>query len=144
MYTLVFSTGQLPNNCFRASWMTSSFRTLVPSISLPTTTLKYFPIPQNTLESGTGVVYENGWQDPRSYGGDRGHEGCDIMGDNQPAGFYPVVSITDGVIEKTGWLEQGGWRIGVRAPKGLYLYYAHLYGYARDWKEGDWVAAGTL
>lgn len=121
-----------------------AFQKLVNAYETVLSDLKYFPIPQNTLESGTGVVYENGWQDPRSYGGDRGHEGCDIMGDNQPAGFYPVVSITDGVIEKTGWLEQGGWRIGVRAPKGLYLYYAHLYGYARDWKEGDWVAAGTL
>ena len=38
----------------------------------------------------------------------------------------------------------GGWRIGVRAPGGAYLYYAHLYSYAGDFKEGDRVKAGEL
>ena len=52
--------------------------------------------------------------------------------------------MTDGVIEKIGWLEMGGWRIGVRAPGGAYLYYAHLYDYAGDFKEGDRVKAGEL
>ncbi len=61
-----------------------------------------------------------------------------------PPGYYPVVSMTDGVIEKIGWLEMGGWRIGVRAPGGAYLYYAHLYSYAGDFKEGDRVKAGEL
>ena len=52
--------------------------------------------------------------------------------------------MTDGIIEKIGWLEMGGWRIGVRAPGGAYLYYAHLYSYAGDFKEGDRVKAGEL
>ncbi len=43
-----------------------------------------------------------------------------------------------------GWLEQGGWRVGVRAPGALYLYYAHLYDYAKDFQEGDEVKAGEL
>ena len=74
----------------------------------------------------------------------RRHEGCDIIGSERPRGFYPVVSMSDGVIEKIGWLEMGGWRIGIRAPKGAYLYYAHLYGYASDLKEGERVRAGQL
>nr|WP_330398707.1 M23 family metallopeptidase [Lacrimispora celerecrescens] len=106
--------------------------------------LKFFPIPLS-LESGSpDISYQNGWMDNRTYGGDRGHEGCDIMGEEQPRGHYPVVSISDGVVEKVGWLEKGGWRIGIRTPKGAYLYYAHLYGYSRQWKEGDEVTAGEL
>ena len=82
--------------------------------------------------------------DPRTYGGKRGHEGCDIMGNACPRGFYPVVSISDGTVEHVGWLNQGGWRIGIRTPSGLYLYYAHLYEYSRQWQEGDQVSAGQL
>ena len=77
-------------------------------------------------------------------GGGRGHEGCDIMGEKMPRGFYPVVSMSSGVVEKVGWLELGGWRIGIRSPGGAYLYYAHLYGYSRNWQEGDPVRAGDL
>ncbi len=106
--------------------------------------LRYFPIPLSTRAGTPPVTYENGWKDPRSYGGDRHHEGCDIMGMEKPRGFYPVVSMSDGVIEKIGWLEQGGWRIGIRTPSGLYLYYAHLYDYSRDFQSGEKVQAGEL
>lgn len=126
--------------------------------------LKYFPIPESQNKDTPEVVFEDGWMDGRGYvsggdGGGRGdsqaggsqqnspkrrHEGCDIMGSKMPSGYYPVVSMTDGVIEKIGWLEMGGWRIGVRAPGGAYLYYAHLYDYAGDFKEGDRVKAGEL
>ena len=40
--------------------------------------------------------------------------------------FYPVRSMTDGVVEKIGWLTLGGWRIGIRSFRGRYFYYAHL------------------
>ena len=106
--------------------------------------LRYFPIPKSSRPETPDVTYEDTWMDKRSYGGERGHEGCDIMGMERGRGFYPVVSMTDGVVEKVGWLEQGGWRVGVRAPSGLYLYYAHLYDYARQWQEGDAVRAGEL
>lgn len=106
--------------------------------------LKYFPIPLNTDPACPEVTYENGWMDTRTYGGERGHEGCDIMGSQRERGYYPVVSMSDGVVEKVGWLEKGGWRIGIRAPHEAYLYYAHLYGYSREWKEGDEVKAGEL
>ena len=98
-------------------------------------------------ESGQegGGQTDNGQEDSgRQNSPKRRHEGCDIMGAKMPPGYYPVVSMTDGVIEKIGWLEMGGWRIGVRAPGGAYLYYAHLYDYAGDLKEGDRVKAGEL
>lgn len=106
--------------------------------------LIYFPIPSSTNPDTPDITYENGWMDTRTYGGERGHEGCDIMGNQRPRGFYPVVSISDGTVEKVGWLEKGGWRIGIRTPAGLYLYYAHLYDYSRNWQEGDPVKAGEL
>ena len=106
--------------------------------------LKFFPIPENTNAASPPVTFENVWMDKRTYGGERGHEGCDIMGTERPRGYYPVVSMSDGVVEKVGWLEKGGWRIGIRAPGGAYLYYAHLYGYSRQWQEGDAVKAGEL
>lgn len=106
--------------------------------------LEYFPIPKSSRPETPDVSYENGWQDKRTYGGDRGHEGCDIMGNGRERGFYPVVSISDGVVEKMGWLEQGGWRIGIRTESGVYLYYAHLYQYADGLAEGMQVRAGDL
>lgn len=106
--------------------------------------LKYFPIPQNSDKQSPQPEFENGWMDARTYGGERGHEGCDIMGNKKERGYYPVVSISDGVVEKVGWLEKGGWRIGIRAPGGAYLYYAHLYQYSSPWKVGDEIKAGDL
>lgn len=106
--------------------------------------MKYFPVPSNTDPASPQVTYGNGWMDTRSYGGERGHEGSDIMGNEKERGYYPIVSMSDGVVEKVGWLEKGGWRIGIRAPHGTYIYYAHLYQYSQQWKEGDEVKAGEL
>lgn len=103
-----------------------------------------FPVPVSTRKETPFVTYADSYGSPRSYGGERSHEGCDIMGNARPRGFYPVLSMTGGVIEQVGWLEKGGWRIGVRAPAGAYFYYAHLYRYATEWKVGDVVFPGTL
>ena len=51
--------------------------------------------------------------------------------------------MTDGVVRHKGWLEQGGWRLGIVAPGGTYFYYAHMDSYA-DIEEGDTVRAGDL
>lgn len=106
--------------------------------------LKCFPIPDCRQLEIPDIEYENGWMDERSYGGEHGHEGCDLMAEKMPAGFYPVVSMTDGVVEKMGWLPKGGYRIGIRAAGGAYVYYAHLDRYADMLEEGDTVFAGEL
>ena len=103
-----------------------------------------FPVPRSMDPDTPWITYENDFGDERTYGGSRTHEGTDILGGQMPPGFYPVFSMTGGVIEKAGWLELGGWRIGIRAPSGAYLYYAHLYNYSQDWAEGDEVQPGTL
>ena len=58
-------------------------------------------------------------------------------------GVYPVASMTDGVITNLGWLDAGGYRIGVTGDSGIYYYYAHLDSYA-DLKAGERVKAGDL
>jgi len=96
---------------------------------------KIFPIP-----AGEEYSYENGYGDERTYGGERSHEGIDIMAEKG----VPVVSVCDGTIEKTGWNELGGWRIGIRGKDGIYYYYAHLSRYEGEPKEGDKVRKGQV
>lgn len=105
--------------------------------------VKYFPVPESTIDKNLQVTFSNGWMSERTYGGKRGHEGTDIMASQNTAGLYPIVSMTDGVVTKKGWLEKGGYRIGVEAPSGAYFYYAHLDSYA-ELEIGDAVKAGDL
>lgn len=90
------------------------------------------------------VSYEDSWMAKRTYGGERGHEGTDLMPPVDQSGFYPVFSVTAGVVEKMGWLEKGGYRVGIRSPHGGYFYYAHLSEYEEGLCEGDEVEAGQL
>lgn len=102
-----------------------------------------FPVPEQAGSRKTGVSFENSWMFGRSYKGERRHEGTDLMPSANERGVIPVVSMTDGVVEHMGWLELGGWRIGIRAPGGAYFYYAHLDSYA-ELREGDIVEAGDF
>lgn len=97
-----------------------------------------FPVQEN------GIVYENSWMFERSYGGLRGHEGTDLMPPENLPGHFKVVSMTEGTVEKIGWLEKGGYRIGIRSPRGGYYYYAHLDSYAQEFVPGQSVEAGEL
>ncbi len=100
--------------------------------------LECFPV------AATAVFYEDSWLAPRGSRGDRRHEGCDLFGEKDAPGIYPVVSITRGKVEQIGWLPLGGYRIGIRSPSGGYFYYAHLDSYGREFQEGDSVKAGQL
>ena len=105
--------------------------------------LKCFPVGYDGTYGET-VSYENSWNLARNYGGNRRHEGVDLMTSNNKPGYFPAVSICDGTIEKMGWLELGGYRIGIRSPSGAYFYYAHLAEYAKDFQIGETVSAGTF
>lgn len=106
--------------------------------------LERFPVGITALNEDAGVTFADSWMQSRTFGGDRGHEGCDIMATVNVRGIYPIYSMTDGVIENIGWLRLGGYRIGVRSPSGAYFYYAHLAEYAKDFEIGETVKAGTL
>ena len=100
--------------------------------------LEYFPV------ADTAVFFEDSWMTPRSYGGERRHEGTDIFASRNISDYYPIISITDGTIEQKGWLPLGGYRIGIRSESGAYFYYAHLASYEPDLTVGDTVSAGDI
>lgn len=106
--------------------------------------LVYFPVPASSLDADKQVAFEDSWMQSRTYGGNRGHEGTDIMASVNSRGVYPIISVSDGVVEKMGWLPKGGYRIGVRSEHGAYFYYAHLSDYAEGLNVGDRVRAGDL
>lgn len=106
--------------------------------------LQIFPIPESILHPKYTVSYEDSWMTARSFGGERGHEGTDLMLSPDRRGIFPVLSMTDGVVEKQGWLPQGGYRLGIRSDRGIYYYYAHLYDYAEGIEEGTIVVSGQL
>lgn len=105
--------------------------------------IKEFPVDLNLLDQNQ-VNYIDSWNYLRSYGGKRKHEGTDIMSSDNIPGVIKVLSMTDGTVEKMGWLEMGGYRIGIRGDKGAYFYYAHLFSYATELKIGDRVKAGDF
>lgn len=106
--------------------------------------MQIFPVGEITNMPSAGYSYVDSWQFARTYGGDRVHEGCDIMADINKRGIYPIYSATDGVVENIGWLKLGGYRIGIRSSSGAYYYYAHLSEYAKDFLPGEEITAGTL
>ncbi len=105
--------------------------------------LKYFPLISEPGNAET-CHYENSWGNSRTYGGNRRHEGTDLMTTENQRGIYPVISMTDGTLEQLGWLKLGGWRVGIRSASGVYYYYAHLESYAQDLTEGMSVKAGQF
>lgn len=103
---------------------------------------KVFPVAYS--DKNPFVSYDNSWNFSRSYGGNRVHEGTDIMGKINKRGYYPLVACCDGTIEQIGWLELGGYRLGIRSEHGVYAYYAHMYAYEEGIKEGTKVKRGQL
>lgn len=104
--------------------------------------LVYFPLPLSLDEESLTWSFTDTWNQSRTYGGDRHHEGTDIITAVNEPGVYPVISMSDGTIENMGWLQLGGWRIGIRTDRGVYLYYAHLESYMPGLKEGQKISAG--
>ena len=100
--------------------------------------VRYFPV------ASREIFFENSWMAKRSYGGSRFHEGCDLFGKITESAYYPIISMTDGVVEKTGWLPLGGYRIGIRTDTGGYFYYAHLASYEKNFYPGEIVKAGDI
>ena len=71
-------------------------------------------------------------------------EHTDICADINKDGLYPVVSVCDGTVTNVGWLELGGYRIGITSANKIYYYYAHLDSYAKAYKAGDIIHKGEL
>ncbi|MDQ1909065.1 LysM peptidoglycan-binding domain-containing protein [Paenibacillus sp. GD4] len=95
---------------------------------------------QFPLRSSTYEPFTDTWAESRSYGGDRTHEGTDILA----AEGTPIYSATDGVVINYGWNTLGGWRLTVRTSEGYILYYAHMSKYAQGMSKGATVTKGQL
>ena len=80
----------------------------------------YYPIPESSVDKLLKTSFSNSWMTERTFGGKRGHEGTDIMASQNKRGLYPVLSMTDGVITNLGWLEKGGYRVGITSKSGTY------------------------
>lgn len=68
------------------------------------------------------------------------HEGIDIFTEEHA----PIVSMTEGQIERVGWTFYSGWRVGVRGTDGKYYFYAHLSSFASGLAAGQSVSSGQL
>lgn len=95
----------------------------------------FFPLPKGQYSKLVDT-----WGASRTYGGNRTHEGNDIMAKKG----VPIYSATDGTITQKGWLELGGWRLSIKSPDGYFLYYAHLNQYAIGIEKGGTVKRGQL
>lgn len=123
-------------------WLYPQVKTSVDNYESIYDEMIYFPVSTYVMEDN--LSFENSFNAARAYKGNRKHEGCDIMSNNNISNYYPIISVSDGVVEKIGWLELGGNRVGIRSDSGVYYYYAHLSSYALDINEGDKVVAGQL
>lgn len=93
------------------------------------------------LLDGTYKKFGNTYGDGRSYGGNRKHEGNDILAEKGT----PLFSATDGVIVEKGWNEFGGWRLNIQVEgTETVLYYAHLADYVHGLEVGDKVEKGQM
>lgn len=88
------------------------------------------------------ISYGDTWGAGRSYGGERKHEGTDLMA---PEGT-PILSVSNGKIISKGWNTLGGWRLTIQDeeyPQMIY-YYAHLSRYSEGLEKGDRVKKGEV
>ena len=120
------------------------FYAIADKITAMWTDAEHFPVGKIDNYPDATVAFTNSWKQSRTFGGDRFHEGCDLMPSIDQRGIYPIYSVSDGVVEKIGWLRLGGYRIGIRSEHGVYFYYAHLSDYAKEFSIGEPVKAGTL
>ena len=64
--------------------------------------MRCFPV-----EEKDACEFQDGYGDGRTYGGKRTHEGIDVMSRSGKRGELTVQSVSEGVVEKVGWLPTG-------------------------------------
>lgn len=133
----------LPGFFYKSSILRPKYKEYMKLYQTVLQDIECFPVAQDIM-GGETTSFDDSWGGARTYGGNRRHEGTDIMTSNNVRGYFPIVSMTDGVVEKKGWLPQGGYRLGIRCASGAYFYYAHLHSYADGIEEGVTVKHGEL
>lgn len=131
------------NQIYKKMTKSKGFNEYYESMSSILADIRYFPVAYDNEESYK-FAFEDSFGSARSYNGDYSHEGTDIMAGTNISGIYPIISVSDGVVENVGWLPKGGYRIGVRGENGAYFYYAHLDEDGITVKTGDRVSYGKI
>jgi murein DD-endopeptidase MepM/ murein hydrolase activator NlpD len=107
--------------------------------------MKKFPIAWDYNASETAqYTYTDTWGSSRTYGGDRVHQGTDLLDKENERGRLSVVSMTDGTVADAGWNTLGGLSVGIRSKSETYYYYAHMDSIASGIKPGTRVKAGQV
>lgn len=132
----------LEREIFEGDSLKDEFSVYMDTVDLIFSELRCFPVVME--ENQYPVTYQDTWGTERTYGGKRLHEGCDLLAVSNERGKYKVCSMTDGTVKNIGWLEQGGWRIGIESDSGIYYYYAHLDSYEKAFEKGERIAAGQI
>ena len=118
---------------------TASYETMFGNIL---SEMRVFPIPQDF--GPDTYVFSDSWGSSRLYGGERVHEGTDILDRENIRGKLPVISMTDGKVRDCGWNDLGGFSVGITTENGTYYYYAHLDHFAAGMSPDITVKAGQL
>lgn len=95
----------------------------------------YHPYP-----AGIDYTHYNDYGADRSFGGERSHQGNDMMAQRGT----PIIAVASGYIEHIGWNTLGGQIIGIRDEHNRYWYYAHMEKYESGMKKGKTIEAGDI
>ncbi len=93
---------------YAIKYQPDAFRKVQKNVRAVWKDLKRFPVGAVSGRPEATVSFADSWMQSRTFGGERGHEGTDIMASVNERGLYPVYSMTDGVVENIGWLRLGG------------------------------------
>ena len=96
----------------------------------------YFPIPYGYGEYMYGDSFKGTW-DEKSFG-------CDIFDRENIRGRLPVVSMTDGIVEKSGYSGTDGYYVTVRSLSGGEYYYSRFEKLADGLSDGIDIKAGSV
>lgn len=112
-----------------------SYRWMVPSL----TEGYVFPFHPSDRRH---ISYSDTWGAKRTYGGDRKHEGTDMMAKKGT----PILSVSDGIVVRKGWNELGGWAVTVMDENHpqIFYYYAHMSRFAKGLETGQQVKKGEV
>ena len=86
--------------------------------------LRYYPFyqPSRYVFPVVGYTWYSDTFGADREGGKRQHQGTDLFAGEGT----PLISASNGRVERLGWNRLGGERVGVRGDDGNYYYYAHL------------------